>query len=455
MVFDAAIAACAARSWERSAGGFVTSQPERKKARETKALILDVARQMFASEGYEGTSVRQVAERCRISDAALFHYFSSKQALYRAVLPGLVLQDDWDRFETVEELVAGLLERRRRWQRDPSDIALVTALPVHPDTDRIAQRLAMIQRFRDGVSSVLLRLGYSDPPLVAEAVRLVIYGTGYDAVLRFGAAYGQRAFAPDFVNRLELVLKLVLGLELPEGPLGSFYPAPAPVTENDSGRWPEPNPASPAVVHRQTVDPSRRSAILDAALRQFADAGFEQTTMRHIGDGCGISDAAIYHHFASKAALRDAIILERRPLPFVIEGERQELPQPLTSSGVAAIGEDLLRYLSEYRLWIRLSAREAHRGALARNLLSALWHDARRVVAGEMERSAPAGVVDLLGDAFMRLMAGLSAQLRLASADGWLPAALDPAQRIRLTQLAAVVVPLDRWSGRRALRLGA
>jgi AcrR family transcriptional regulator len=57
--------------------------------------------------------------------------------------------------------------------------------------------------------------------------------------------------------------------------------------------------------------PVTREQILDAALRLFSERGFARTSVRDIAQVAGITDAAIYYHFASKRDLFEALIEER------------------------------------------------------------------------------------------------------------------------------------------------
>ncbi len=56
---------------------------------------------------------------------------------------------------------------------------------------------------------------------------------------------------------------------------------------------------------------ARRSQILDAALRCFAEVGFSAATMADIAAAAGLSAANLYRHFASKDELVEAIALDR------------------------------------------------------------------------------------------------------------------------------------------------
>jgi TetR/AcrR family transcriptional regulator of autoinduction and epiphytic fitness len=56
-----------------------------------------------------------------------------------------------------------------------------------------------------------------------------------------------------------------------------------------------------------TLSEQKRTAILDAALREFEARGFRETSMDRVAASAGVSKRTVYNHFASKQALFDAI----------------------------------------------------------------------------------------------------------------------------------------------------
>jgi AcrR family transcriptional regulator len=54
-------------------------------ANSTRERILDVALDLFASQGYDGTSLRQIAEQLGVTKAALYYHFESKEDILRAL----------------------------------------------------------------------------------------------------------------------------------------------------------------------------------------------------------------------------------------------------------------------------------------------------------------------------------------------------------------------------------
>jgi AcrR family transcriptional regulator len=75
-------------------------------------------------------------------------------------------------------------------------------------------------------------------------------------------------------------------------------------------------PATPQGVGKRPANngmSGRRALILEAAMRRFADFGFEATTVREIGQDMNILSGSLYHHFATKDEMlheivRDAVV---------------------------------------------------------------------------------------------------------------------------------------------------
>lgn len=58
----------------------------RRKRGEPRRLLLETARELFSSQGYSGTSTREIAEGAGVSETLMFRYFGSKVGLFREAL---------------------------------------------------------------------------------------------------------------------------------------------------------------------------------------------------------------------------------------------------------------------------------------------------------------------------------------------------------------------------------
>jgi AcrR family transcriptional regulator len=60
-----------------------------QRAQETRARILESAKERFALEGYDATGVAEICQAAGVSKGAFYHHFGSKQDVF------LVLLEDW------------------------------------------------------------------------------------------------------------------------------------------------------------------------------------------------------------------------------------------------------------------------------------------------------------------------------------------------------------------------
>ena len=63
-------------------------------AAKTRAAILLHAKQLFAEQGYAGTSAREISAAAGVTVGAMFHHFNSKLALFQQVFEDLELAMD-------------------------------------------------------------------------------------------------------------------------------------------------------------------------------------------------------------------------------------------------------------------------------------------------------------------------------------------------------------------------
>ena len=183
---------------------------------DTRALILAAARELFAANGYAGTSVRGVAAAARVDAALVHHYFGTKDDLFVASLqlkvdPRVVLRP------VVEGGVTGAGERLMRlflsvWDDEETRLPLLAL--VRGALDPGGQQLV-----RDGFLRMVLRpvgegLAVDQPerrmPLVASQLMGIV-------VLRYVLAVEPLASAPaeDLVATYAPTLQRYLSEPLP------------------------------------------------------------------------------------------------------------------------------------------------------------------------------------------------------------------------------------------------
>src|SRR5581483_5058007 len=61
-------------------------RPLRSDGRQTRQAILDAALDLFAENGYFGTSLREIARAVGVRESAFYNYFPGKEALFHALI---------------------------------------------------------------------------------------------------------------------------------------------------------------------------------------------------------------------------------------------------------------------------------------------------------------------------------------------------------------------------------
>ncbi|MGS2618613.1 TetR family transcriptional regulator [Micromonospora sp. LZ34] len=118
----------------------------------TRTRILRAALDLFAEHGYQRTSLRQIADRLRLTKAAILYHFPAKEHLLAALIEPLVgdlerlldsaeaLPTDRARWTVLEGWVDTMLTHRRPLGMLFHDIALITRGDTYHRLMRIAMR---------------------------------------------------------------------------------------------------------------------------------------------------------------------------------------------------------------------------------------------------------------------------------------------------------------------------
>ncbi len=67
---------------------------EHERGRDTRSRLRELALRLFAEQGYEKTSLREIAERLGVTKAALYYYFKSKEDIVRSLVEDYVAELD-------------------------------------------------------------------------------------------------------------------------------------------------------------------------------------------------------------------------------------------------------------------------------------------------------------------------------------------------------------------------
>lgn len=107
-----------------------------RKGRQIETKILDVAINVFANCGYEGSAIAAIAEQAGLSKQNLMYYFPTKQLLYQRVLDDVL--DDWlermaslaDENAAPQDMLRNYIVAKLRFSREQPAASRVYAMEV-------------------------------------------------------------------------------------------------------------------------------------------------------------------------------------------------------------------------------------------------------------------------------------------------------------------------------------
>jgi AcrR family transcriptional regulator len=157
-------------------------------AEERRQQILELATELFARQGYEGTTTREIAQKVHVNEAIIFRHFGTKEDLYWAVIEHQIrMRAGWERLQSRlaaggpdRETLIALAEELLTRDVTLSRLLLYSALENHELSHRffrthVAQYLELLADYvRMGIAKGRFR--EVDPQLAARGfLGMVIY----------------------------------------------------------------------------------------------------------------------------------------------------------------------------------------------------------------------------------------------------------------------------------------
>ena len=177
---------------------------------DTRARIQSVALELFAEQGYDKTSLREIAERLGVTKAALYYHFKSKEDIVTSLVE--------DYFGAIDELVAwgktlpktpeSRAEVLRRYYGIVADGSGVFRMLQHnqASVNSLAHAKNRSELFRTHMDALVGLLTEPDAPLAAQLRAAVAL-----ASVSFGCMfYADRADDPAQLR--DVVLDIACGL---------------------------------------------------------------------------------------------------------------------------------------------------------------------------------------------------------------------------------------------------
>jgi AcrR family transcriptional regulator len=110
-----------------------TPRTMRPSSKERQAELIAAAASLFAKNGFNGTTTKEIAKAAGVSEALVFKYFPTKRTLYAAILAEKV---------TVDELLEAVEEAAKK-QDDHRVFTMIASYRIRPAVDSTFLRLLL------------------------------------------------------------------------------------------------------------------------------------------------------------------------------------------------------------------------------------------------------------------------------------------------------------------------
>jgi AcrR family transcriptional regulator len=161
---------------------------------DTKDSLLQAALKVFATNGYHGSSVADIASAAKVSKALFYHYFESKKDLlvifakqrleeWTPLIENLeTIKDPKERIAYLIDFVLNELETKPDWLR--------FLYMLYLSTEGIAAIQEAMKKYKDQFDRLFKAerqlykdLGYADPEIEATYLRSVLQGISLEYLL--------------------------------------------------------------------------------------------------------------------------------------------------------------------------------------------------------------------------------------------------------------------------------
>jgi len=148
----------------------MASRSRRLPALERRAQLIEVGRSVFATHGYEGTSVEEIAKRAKVSKPIVYEHFGGKEGLYAVIVDR---EMDYVERRIGEAISSG--SPRERVER--ASLEFLSYVRDHPDGFAVLSQDSPLSSSRGTISSLLNDLAERVGDVFVSALKEAGYDT--------------------------------------------------------------------------------------------------------------------------------------------------------------------------------------------------------------------------------------------------------------------------------------
>jgi AcrR family transcriptional regulator len=139
--------------------------PRSRKGVQTRARLLDAAKQVFEETGFLEARISDIAERAGLSHGSFYHYFDSKEQVFREVTEAV--------YEHISAPLTDVILDPASTATPPERLSLAirTHFEAYRDEARIMGVIEQVSRYDTYVHDVVMARHKDYNPVIAESIR--------------------------------------------------------------------------------------------------------------------------------------------------------------------------------------------------------------------------------------------------------------------------------------------
>lgn len=258
----------------------------RKNRNGRREAVLEAALEAFSANGFDRTTISQIATASGVPEASIYEYFRNKEDILFSLADSFLLglqRDLHVHFLGVE----GVINRFRKFlwhhlyafQENPAYCRLFSLELLNKPRYRMSSACRSLRDYRAELRRIIedgVREGVFAQRLMPELAEIMVFGSMHHMILS-KVVLGKPL---ELVDRANTLFELFMGALRKEN-----YP------EKEAIRG----------------ENGKRRDILQAALYEFRELGFQQATISRIAKRAKVTEPTIYEHFKNKQELLYAI----------------------------------------------------------------------------------------------------------------------------------------------------
>ena len=156
----------------------------------TSQKIMQSALELFATHGFDATSISQIADHAGISKGLIYNYFDSKEQLLKALVQSIDREEEKIIVEVVDPDPSRMLEKIfvyffREMRENEEQWKLIAALTLQAGKFEFIQQKASekIEKFCEILEGLLRSIGIDRPRREAKLIAAIFDGVGFQAMV--------------------------------------------------------------------------------------------------------------------------------------------------------------------------------------------------------------------------------------------------------------------------------